>query len=148
MVRRSSVVIIALSASTTPFRTQAFQTTALSSRCRSSALFSTTEEPEVISPITGSVTNVKYPTQRGAEVDSRKIINYNEKVGEGINLALRLSHILFASEELANQVRRWTVDNNFQLHFCDYFDEDNFIENIRDLKEADEIKHSCVYGKN
>eukprot|EP00985_Skeletonema_marinoi_P014831 scaffold7552_cov179-Skeletonema_marinoi.AAC.1 len=33
----------------------------------------------VTSPITGSETNIKYPTQRGSEVDSRKIINYNTK---------------------------------------------------------------------
>jgi hypothetical protein len=50
----------------------------------------------VTSPITGSETNIKYPTQRGSEVDSRKIIN-------SPLLALRLSHILFASNELATQ---------------------------------------------
>eukprot|EP00970_Alexandrium_tamarense_P017848 scaffold11732_cov181-Alexandrium_tamarense.AAC.5 len=32
---------------------------------------------KITSPITGSETNIKYPTQRGSEVDSRKIINYN-----------------------------------------------------------------------
>eukprot|EP00984_Skeletonema_dohrnii_P002985 scaffold1010_cov117-Skeletonema_dohrnii-CCMP3373.AAC.16 len=62
----------------------------------------------VTSPITGSETNIKYPTQRGSEVDSRKIINYNTNNDDNNNnasplLALRLSHILFASKELATQ---------------------------------------------
>ena len=69
----------------------------------------------VTSPITGSETNIKYPTQRGSEVDSRKIINYNISSNNSNNkdsdtsssssplLALRLSHILFASQELATQ---------------------------------------------
>lgn len=65
----------------------------------------------VTSPITGSETNIKYPTQRGSEVDSRKIINYNTNNnsdddsdnGASPLLALRLSHILFASKELATQ---------------------------------------------
>lgn len=65
----------------------------------------------VTSPITGSETNIKYPTKRGSEVDSRKIINYNinNNNNDGDNssgsplLALRLSHILFASKELATQ---------------------------------------------
>jgi tRNA-2-methylthio-N6-dimethylallyladenosine synthase len=73
----------------------------------------------VTSPITGSETNIKYPTRRGSEVDSRKIINYKtqnsnrssvDNNDEGSNsgsssplLALRLSHILFASKELASQ---------------------------------------------
>jgi len=64
---------------------------------RHAPLHSTTESTEVItSPITGSETNVKYPTSRGSQVDSRLIIS-------DPLLALRLSHILFASEELATQ---------------------------------------------
>mmetsp|Transcript_25555 Transcript_25555/g.43631 ORF Transcript_25555/g.43631 Transcript_25555/m.43631 type:complete len:779 (-) Transcript_25555:99-2435(-) len=81
-------------------------------------LHSTTEDrtTEVVtSPITGSETNIKYPTSRGSEVDSRLIINYNtqnnnngdssssDDDGSSPLLALRLSHILFASEELATQ---------------------------------------------
>ena len=71
----------------------------------------TTVQEVVISPITGSETNIKYPTKRGSEVDSRKIINYNVNNDNGDSdnnggsplLALRLSHILFASKELASQ---------------------------------------------
>jgi len=78
----------------------------------------TTEEKEIIvtSPITGSETNIKYPTARGSLVDSRLIIDYktskNNNNRNDISdddgstsplLALRLSHILFASEELAAQ---------------------------------------------
>ena len=75
------------------------------------SLYSTTESTEVITgPITGSKTNIKYPTARGSQVDSRLIIDYktkNDEVGTGPSssplLALRLSHILFASHELATQ---------------------------------------------
>ena len=41
--------------------------------------------------------NIKYPTVRGSEVDSRKIVS------EPL-LALRVGHVLFAGEELAMQV--------------------------------------------
>jgi hypothetical protein len=41
--------------------------------------------------------NIKYPTLRGSEVDSRKIVS------EPL-LALRVGHVLFAGEELARQV--------------------------------------------
>ena len=80
---------------------------------------STIEEPtEVItSPITGSETNIKYPTARGSAVDSRLFIDYkksnhgkkssssNDDDDDGTSplLALRLNHILFASTELASQ---------------------------------------------
>ena len=49
------------------------------------------------SPSTVGTTNIKYPTLRGSEVDSRKIVS------EPL-LALRVGHVLFASEELARQV--------------------------------------------
>lgn len=63
---------------------------------------------KITSPITGSETNIKYPTQRGSEVDSRKIINYDSSSTNDDNngsplLALRINHILFASDELAQQ---------------------------------------------
>jgi len=71
------------------------------------------DEKVITSPITGSETNIKYPTQRGSEVDSRKIINYNTNSDDDNSsdggsassplLSLRLSHILFASQELATQ---------------------------------------------
>ena len=95
--------------------TQAFQPApSLSSHHHHHPLASTIAGNEetvqiVTSPITGSETNIKYPTQRGSEVDSRKIINYNTNNDNDNNnnasplLALRLSHILFASKELATQ---------------------------------------------
>ena len=49
-------------------------------------------------PLTvSSGANIKYPTLRGSEVDSRKIVS------EPL-LALRVGHVLFAGEELAGQV--------------------------------------------
>jgi len=84
-------------------------------------LLSTTESQAtavVTSPITGSETNIKYPTKRGSEIDSRIIINYDtkhnsdnsnnssEKDEQSPLLALRLSHILFASQDLARQTLR------------------------------------------
>ena len=42
--------------------------------------------------------NVKYPTVRGSEVDSRKIVSDQPL------LALRVGHVLFAGEEMARQV--------------------------------------------
>ena len=80
-----------------------------------------TSEVVVTSPITGSETNIKYPTKRGSVVDSRLFIDYkitsntNEKISSSNNsnddddeeeassplLALRLNHILFASHEMA-----------------------------------------------
>lgn len=42
-----------------------------------------------------------YPTQRGSEVDPRKIVAGG--TGKDNLIAIRLKHILFASEELANQ---------------------------------------------
>lgn len=94
--------------------TQAFQ---LPSSCHHRTSLASTvagnEETAVVvtSPITGSETNIKYPTKRGSEVDSRKIISYTVQNGDNDNdengssplLALRLSHILFASKELATQ---------------------------------------------
>lgn len=85
------------------------------SNCR---LHSTAERTtDTKSIITGN--NVKYPTARGSEVDSRIIIDYKTKQQQQPTddddasssttssssplLALRLSHILFASEELAKQ---------------------------------------------
>jgi hypothetical protein len=73
-----------------------------------SRLHSTTES---------KVVNVKYPTVRGSEVDSRLFIDYKKTTGtkssptsssDGSSsssplLALRVSHILFASKELATQ---------------------------------------------
>lgn len=53
----------------------------------------TTTQPSKSSPA--------YPTQRGSEVDSRKIIA-NGTARENL-IAVRLKHILFASEELATQ---------------------------------------------
>ncbi|KAL7513204.1 hypothetical protein ACHAXN_010256 [Cyclotella atomus] len=58
----------------------------------SSHIIETSLHSSTISP--GS--NVKYPTMRGSEVDSRKIIS------EPL-LALRVGHVLFAGEELARQ---------------------------------------------
>lgn len=50
----------------------------------------------------------KYPTARGSEVDSRKIVAGRQKL-----TAVRLSHILFASEEMAanslNQLRSASI---------------------------------------
>ncbi|KAL7546633.1 hypothetical protein ACHAWF_009966 [Thalassiosira exigua] len=66
----------------------------------------------VVGPVTGSETNVKYPTARGSEVDSRLIVDYgggaasaasSESQAQSPLLALRLSHILFASEQLARE---------------------------------------------
>ncbi|KAL7454273.1 hypothetical protein ACHAWC_008797 [Mediolabrus comicus] len=106
----ATVVSMFILASTT----QAFQ---LPSSCHHRTSLASTvagnEETAVVvtSPITGSETNIKYPTKRGSEVDSRKIINYTVQNGDNDNddsgssplLALRLSHILFASKELATQ---------------------------------------------
>jgi len=65
-----------------------------------------TNKAVVTSPVTGSETNIKYPTARGSSVDSRLFIDYktpqNEEEGSPL-LALRLNHILFASTELAKQ---------------------------------------------
>ena len=84
-----------------------------------SRLHSTTES-------SSKAVNVKYPTSRGSEVDSRLFIDYKKKTGTSSSpspptpsdgssssystssstsplLALRVSHILFASEELATQ---------------------------------------------
>lgn len=59
--------------------------------------------------------NVKYPTARGSEVDSRLIVDYKTRYQQQTRasdkmdasssplLALRLSHILFVTEELAKQ---------------------------------------------
>ena len=63
---------------------------------------------KITSPITRSETNIKYPTQRGSEVDSRKIINYDSSSTNDDNngsplLTLRINHILFASDELTQQ---------------------------------------------
>lgn len=71
-------------------------------------LHSSTEErtTEVVtSPITGSETNIKYPTARGSAVDSRLFIDYKTSTSSDGSplLALRLSHILFASKEMASQ---------------------------------------------
>ncbi|KAL3822935.1 hypothetical protein ACHAXA_011650 [Cyclostephanos tholiformis] len=76
------------------------------------SLRSTAESTEVITgPITGTKTNIKYPTARGSQVDSRLIVDYRSK-NRGVSgpvasssplIALRLSHILFASHELAAQ---------------------------------------------
>jgi len=61
----------------------------------------------ITNPITGSETNVKFPTARGTTTDARKFITYGTPSdadgGESPLLALRLNHILFASEELAKQ---------------------------------------------
>lgn len=85
-----------------------------------SRLHSTTESSS------SKAVNVKYPTSRGSEVDSRLFINYKKKTGTSSSpspptpsdgssssystssstsplLALRVSHILFASRELATQ---------------------------------------------
>jgi hypothetical protein len=64
-----------------------------------SRLHSTTESKAV---------NVKYPTVRGSEVDSRLFIDYKKTTTSKSSsssplLALRVSHILFASRELATQ---------------------------------------------
>jgi len=71
-----------------------------------STIEDTNKEVVVTSPITGSETNIKYPTARGSSVDSRLFIDYktpqNEEEGSPL-LALRLNHILFASTELAKQ---------------------------------------------
>lgn len=56
----------------------------------------TTTTKAVLNVSPGS--NVKYPTVRGSEVDSRKIVS------EQPLLALRVGHVLFAGEELARQV--------------------------------------------
>lgn len=56
----------------------------------------TTSTKAVLNVSPGS--NVKYPTVRGSEVDSRKIVS------EQPLLALRVGHVLFAGEELARQV--------------------------------------------
>lgn len=48
---------------------------------------------------TSTVVEPKYPTKRGSEVDSRKIIATG--AGRQYLTAIRLSHILFASQELA-----------------------------------------------
>ncbi|KAL9187120.1 hypothetical protein ACHAXT_010840 [Thalassiosira profunda] len=90
----------------------AFQPPICSPQLRApSHLRSTAERSDVLlGPITGSETNVKYPTARGSEVDSRRIVDYatsnngdQSSSSEGSPLlALRLSHILFASEELAS----------------------------------------------
>ncbi|KAL7518764.1 hypothetical protein ACHAWX_003570 [Stephanocyclus meneghinianus] len=54
-------------------------------------------------------TNIKYPTLRGSEIDSRKIVS------EPL-LALRVGHVLFASEELARQSldKLTTAEWNFE----------------------------------
>ena len=46
--------------------------------------------------------NSKYPTARGSEVDSRKIIASSSS-GRNHLSAVRIKHILFASEDLAKQ---------------------------------------------
>eukprot|EP00577_Skeletonema_sp_RCC1716_P005491 CAMPEP_0113418136 /NCGR_PEP_ID=MMETSP0013_2-20120614/26042_1 /TAXON_ID=2843 ORGANISM="Skeletonema costatum, Strain 1716" /NCGR_SAMPLE_ID=MMETSP0013_2 /ASSEMBLY_ACC=CAM_ASM_000158 /LENGTH=768 /DNA_ID=CAMNT_0000305345 /DNA_START=44 /DNA_END=2350 /DNA_ORIENTATION=+ /assembly_acc=CAM_ASM_000158 len=109
-VSAAAALLFLLSASST----QAFQpASSLSSHHHhhplASAVAGNEETVQIVtSPITGSETNIKYPTQRGSEVDSRKIINYNTNNDDENNnasplLALRLSHILFASKELATQ---------------------------------------------
>lgn len=65
----------------------------------------------VTSPITGSETNIKYPTARGTVTDARLIVKHGHLVHGGADdsnplLALRLSHILFASRDLAKQTLR------------------------------------------
>ena len=78
-------------------------------RALPSALRSTIDKPGdvITNPITGSETNVKFPTARGTTTDARKFITYGTPSGDGGDesplLALRLNHILFASEELAKQ---------------------------------------------
>ena len=79
---------------------------------------STSTDTIVTSPITGSETNIKYPTKRGSVVDSRLFIDYkttsntnkesssnnsydDEEEESSPLLALRLNHILFASHEMA-----------------------------------------------
>ncbi|KAL3778777.1 hypothetical protein HJC23_002683 [Cyclotella cryptica] len=61
------------------------------------------------SPSAVGTTNIKYPTLRGSEVDSRKIVS------EPL-LALRVGHVLFASEELARQSldKLTTAEWNFE----------------------------------
>jgi tRNA-2-methylthio-N6-dimethylallyladenosine synthase len=92
-------------------RTHAFQPQS-SFRRGVSGLRSTVESTEVnTGPITGTKTNIKYPTARGSQVDSRLIVDYKPKnhgetgpvASSSPLLALRLSHILFASHELATQ---------------------------------------------
>ena len=124
MVRQISLTVAVATAAfsaiislSSPSCTQAFQATPPSHHHRPHPLASTvagdTDEATVVtSPITGSETNIKYPTKRGSEVDSRKFINYSTTNNNNSNdsddnssplLALRLSHILFASKELAKQ---------------------------------------------
>ena len=123
MVRQISLTVAAATAAaafsaiislSSPSCTQAFQATPLSHHHHHRPLASTvagdTDEAKVVtSPITGSETNIKYPTKRGSEVDSRKFINYSTNNNDNSDdnssplLALRLSHILFASKELATQ---------------------------------------------
>jgi tRNA-2-methylthio-N6-dimethylallyladenosine synthase len=61
--------------------------------------------PTSLHMVTGTTKNTKntstYPTQRGSEVDPRKIVAGG--TGKDNLIAIRLKHILFASEELANQ---------------------------------------------
>lgn len=85
-----------------------------------SALQSTIDKPGdvITNPITGSETNVKFPTARGTTTDARKFITYSAPSDDSESplLALRLNHILFASEELAKQtlVKLTKAEWNFE----------------------------------
>ena len=70
-------------------------TTAASAAANEASAFSKTS---TASPSTSNSIQPKYPTARGSEVDSRKIIATG--LGRQHLTAVRLAHILFATEEL------------------------------------------------
>lgn len=106
MIYHSRILCLALLLVTLSFKTDGFTATFRSEKPRvremervHSTLSMVSGAAESTKTTTSSRPESKYPTARGSEVDSRKIVRWGGNFLE----AVRLNHVLFASKDLASQ---------------------------------------------